>query len=79
MGAAKQTPGTRKIVEKLAAEYKVGISRYYDEVDVDGGYSAPVLSLIHIFTIIGIPWGRQHFKLVELSLMPFGKRIVAAD
>ena len=37
---------------------------------------------IHIFfgvllsiTIIGIPWGRQHFKLVELSLMPFGKTI----
>lgn len=28
-------------------------------------------------TIIGLPWGRQHFKLVELSLMPFGKRIVA--
>ena len=27
-------------------------------------------------TIIGIPWGRQHFKLVELSLMPFGKRVV---
>lgn len=42
MGAAMQTPETRKIVEKLAAEYKVGISRYYDEVDVDGGYSAPV-------------------------------------
>ena len=28
-------------------------------------------------TIIGLPWGRQHFKLVELSLMPFGKCIVA--
>ena len=42
MGAAMQTPETRKIVEKLAAEYKVGISRYYDEVDVEGGYSAPV-------------------------------------
>ena len=27
-------------------------------------------------TVIGIPFGRQHFKLVELSLMPFGKRIV---
>ena len=31
--------------------------------------------LLHI-TIIGIPWGRQHFKLIEISLMPFGKRIV---
>ena len=27
-------------------------------------------------TVIGIPFGSQHFKLVELSLMPFGKRIV---
>lgn len=44
MGAAMQTAETRKIVEKLAAEFKVGISRYYDEVDVDGGYAAPVAS-----------------------------------
>ena len=44
MGAAMQTPETRKIVEKLAAEFKVGISRYYDEVDVEGGYAAPVAS-----------------------------------
>lgn len=42
MGAAVQTPETRAIVEKLAKEYGVAISRYYDEVDVDGGYSAPV-------------------------------------
>ena len=41
-------------------------------------------ALNHIFwgivltlTIIGIPFARQHFKLVEISLMPFGKRIVA--
>jgi len=42
MGAAMQTPETRAIVEKIAADYKVAISRYYDEVDVEGGYSAPV-------------------------------------
>ncbi len=40
-------------------------------------------ALVHLFmglllsiTIVGIPWGRQHFKLLEISLMPFGKRIV---
>ena len=27
-------------------------------------------------TIIGIPFAKQHFKLIEISLMPFGKRIV---
>lgn len=42
MGAAMQTLETRAIVEKLASEYQVAISRYYDEVDVEGGYAAPV-------------------------------------
>ncbi len=42
MGAAMQTPETRAIVERIAADYKLAISRYYDEVDVEGGYSAPV-------------------------------------
>jgi uncharacterized membrane protein YccF (DUF307 family) len=27
-------------------------------------------------TIIGIPFARQHLKLMELSLMPFGKTII---
>ena len=40
MGAAMQTLETRMIVEKLAAEYKLGISRYYDEVAVEGWYFA---------------------------------------
>ena len=41
------------------------------------------LAIGHVFfglllclTIIGIPFGKQHFKLVEISLMPFGKTIV---
>ena len=36
-----------------------------------------VMGLILFISIIGIPWAKQHFKLVEVSLMPFGKRIVA--
>jgi uncharacterized membrane protein YccF (DUF307 family) len=35
-----------------------------------------IFGLLLFITIIGIPFGRQHFKLVEISLMPFGKRIV---
>lgn len=35
-----------------------------------------VFGLLLCFTIIGIPFGKQHFKLVEISLMPFGKQIV---
>ncbi|MBL7741650.1 MAG: YccF domain-containing protein [Chitinophagaceae bacterium] len=37
-----------------------------------------IMGLLLSLTIIGIPWGRQHFKLVEISLMPFGKRIMDA-
>ncbi|HMU46551.1 MAG TPA: ChbG/HpnK family deacetylase [Chitinophagaceae bacterium] len=44
MGAAVQTPETRATVEKLAKEYNLGISRYFDEVDIDGVYAAPINS-----------------------------------
>jgi uncharacterized membrane protein YccF (DUF307 family) len=32
--------------------------------------------LILYITIIGIPFGKQHFKLAKISLVPFGKEIV---
>jgi uncharacterized membrane protein YccF (DUF307 family) len=35
-----------------------------------------VFAALFFITIIGIPFGRQHLKLMELSLMPFGKTIV---
>lgn len=34
-----------------------------------------IFGILFCITIIGIPFGRQHFKLIEVSLMPFGKRI----
>ncbi len=40
MSAAVQTLETRMIVEKLAAEYKLAISRYYGEDGIDIGYFA---------------------------------------
>lgn len=44
-----------------------------------GGLYTAVVHLLFAFllciTIIGIPFARQHLKLMELSLMPFGKRI----
>ena len=40
------------------------------------------VSLLHLFfgllfclTIVGIPWGLQHFKMILPSLIPFGKVI----
>ncbi len=34
-----------------------------------------VFGLILCITIIGIPFGRQHFKMATLALTPFGKSI----
>ncbi len=33
--------------------------------------------LVMCVTIIGIPFGKQHFKLARLSLFPFGRKIVS--
>ncbi|MBO4589885.1 MAG: YccF domain-containing protein [Bacteroidaceae bacterium] len=35
-----------------------------------------IFGLICCLTIVGIPFGRQHFKMAWLSLLPFGKKIV---
>lgn len=44
--------------------------------------SAIVAGLMHLLfglllciTLIGIPWGKQHFKVAGLSLAPFGKDV----
>jgi uncharacterized membrane protein YccF (DUF307 family) len=35
-----------------------------------------VFGVLLAITIIGLPFARQHFKLMSLSFMPFGKEIV---
>ena len=35
-----------------------------------------IIGAILCITIIGIPWGRQFFKIAKLSLMPFGAQVV---
>jgi uncharacterized membrane protein YccF (DUF307 family) len=37
-----------------------------------------VFGLLLCITVVGIPFGLQHFKLIEISLMPFGKTIRAS-
>lgn len=32
--------------------------------------------ILFCITIIGIPFGKQHFKLIHLALVPFGKKIL---
>ncbi len=47
---------------------------------VTGGLYTAIIHLVFavllFITVIGIPFGRQHLKLVELTLAPFGKRII---
>ena len=35
-----------------------------------------VFGILLCITIIGIPFGKQHFKLAGLALAPFGKKII---
>ena len=42
MGTAVDNPGMRKIVEKLASEYNLAISRYFGEIDLESMYSVDV-------------------------------------
>ena len=41
-----------------------------------GGFLTSVLyclsGLVMCITVIGIPWGVQHFKIAKYSLVPFG-------
>ena len=34
-----------------------------------------IVGLLMCLTIVGIPLGRQHFKMVPASFLPFGKQI----
>ncbi|MDP2363397.1 MAG: ChbG/HpnK family deacetylase [Ignavibacteria bacterium] len=42
MGTAVDKPELRSIVEKLAKEYELAISRYFDEVDIESMYAVEV-------------------------------------
>ncbi len=38
-------------------------------------FSHFVIGLVYCITIVGIPFGLQHFKLAKLGLLPFGAEI----
>ncbi len=35
-----------------------------------------LLGIVFCITIIGIPFGKQHFKLAHIALTPFGREII---
>jgi uncharacterized membrane protein YccF (DUF307 family) len=38
-----------------------------------------ILGILLFITIIGIPFGKQHFKLATVSLIPFGQKVISVD
>ena len=38
-------------------------------------FANALFGVILCITIIGIPWGKQYFKIAKLALMPFGARV----
>ena len=38
-----------------------------------------IVGVIFFITIIGIPFGRQHFKLAAIALTPFGREIISSN
>ena len=43
------------------------------------GLSWFLAGILWCVTIIGIPWGKQYFKLAKLALMPFGATVGSAS
>lgn len=41
-----------------------------------GGLSWALAGLLWCVTVVGIPVGKQCFKLAQLALMPFGARVL---
>ncbi len=38
-----------------------------------------ILGVLFFITIIGIPLGKQHFKLATIALIPFGQKVISSD
>ena len=43
---------------------------------IEVAFAHLVIGLVFCITIIGIPFGLQHFKLMTLALVPFGHEVV---
>ncbi len=70
MGTAVDRPELRNIVEKLATEYGLGISRYFGEEDVKNMYSDPIDSKRDslIFTLKNLPSEKISLLVCHIGL-----------
>ena len=78
LGIATMTPFGRKIVPNESASQPVPLILNIGWA-VLFGWEIALAHLIHglilYITIIGIPFGQQHFKLIPLALAPFGREL----
>lgn len=78
LGVATMTPFGRKIVPTESANeavpliFNIGWAIFF-------GWEIALAHLLHglllYITIVGIPFGQQHFKLIPLALAPFGREL----
>ncbi|MCP4141079.1 MAG: YccF domain-containing protein [Chloroflexi bacterium] len=78
LGAATMTPFGREIVESEDAANPLNLV-FNILWAILFGWEIAVSHLVHgiilAITIIGLPFAKQHFKLIPLALFPFGKEL----
>lgn len=78
LGAATMTPFGREIVESDDAGNPLNLL-FNILWAIFFGWEIAVSHLVHgmilAITIIGLPFAKQHFKLIPLALFPFGKEL----
>ena len=82
LGIATFAPFGKKVVEGPGADGCVNIVLNVIWIILFGWEIAVahvVLAVILGVTIVGIPFCLQHIKLIPLSLLPFGRKLVRAD
>lgn len=82
LGIAILAPFGKKVVEGPGADGCINIVLNILWIILFGWEIAVahlVLALILGITIIGLPFARQHIKLIPLSLLPFGRKLVRVD
>ena len=78
LGVATMTPFGREIVESDTADNPLNLI-FNILWAIIFGWEIAVSHFVHgvvlTITIIGLPFAKQHFKLIPLALFPFGKEL----
>jgi len=76
IGVASLVPFGKKVVDKHGTSSSLSLLFNIIWILIGGiwiALSHLLLGVLLCITLIGIPFGIQHFKLMQLAFMPFGK------